>query len=157
MNQLIGAVRSTVKSLDHHLTPRFHDYNDNLNKTTQDKIVDVAACTFVLLAGVVSFLAFPQLTLAGFALGHVFRHTIRREIAGLCNTFLKVNLVAKAILGVAAFASWPYLYLAVPPLVGCYISWQANDRSANDNSFFSPPNARANFAGETSERRPQAV
>ncbi len=138
MHYIKDATASTVKFLDHHLTPRFHSYHDNLNSTTAQKVADIAACTFVMLAGVVSFVAFPQLTLAGSVLGLVFRNQLRDGVAALWNTFQKVNIVAKAIILVVAFASWPYLYLAVPPIIGCYVGWQALDRSADDNHFLHP-------------------
>ncbi len=136
MHYVKDATVSTIKFLDNHLTPRFN--YDNLNRTTAQKVIDVAACTFVMFAGVVSFIAFPQLTLAGFVLGHIFRHQLREGVAGLWNTFQKVNIVAKAIILVVAFASWPYLYLAVPPIIGCYVGWQTSDRSADDNYFLHP-------------------
>ncbi len=75
MHYVKDATVSTIKFLDNHLTPRFN--YDNLNRTTAQKVIDVAACTFVMFAGVVSFIAFPQLTLAGFVFGHIFRHQLR--------------------------------------------------------------------------------
>lgn len=134
------AIRNVIDEVGYQIFPRFNgDRESRKDMNLQMRIVEIAVNCFIGLSGVISFLAFPELTIAGFIVGHIFRDHIRQSMADLFNTFLKVDLISKFILGLFTFVSWPYLYLLSPVIIGSYIGWETNDQHDCREWYLFPP------------------
>ncbi|NGX58192.1 MAG: hypothetical protein K940chlam3_01097 [Chlamydiae bacterium] len=131
---------NTCSIVNHNLFFRFND-DPTLRggMSVTERVAEIAVNTFVVGFGVISFLAFPELTLIGFIAGHTFRHLVREGTGELWHTFTSVDLISKSIIGLFAFISWPYLYLMTPVLIGSYLGWSANERCTTDNSYLHIP------------------
>jgi len=130
-----------LKYVANQLPPRFSP-QFNPNHTAVRKTCYMAGNIFILGAGSISFLAFPQYTLVGFVAGAAMKDKVRHVIVTNWKIMKTVSLVCKAVLFLFAFVSWPYLYLGLPIFIGSFMAFHAISNRNGTKSYFSPSTNR---------------
>jgi len=124
-------MRAAAGFLYENAVPHINLDEDKKVKTEQ-KVWEVFKTVVATIGLALSFVVFPELTVIGFCAGIFFSDPIRELASRIAGIWEKVNFPLKAIGFIGAGLQWPILILAVPYLLGSYISWQVFDRNASD-------------------------
>jgi len=146
MDSFYSRINEAPYFINDYCMPSFDHKNVDLRNelTPKQMMVHVALKVVKITACVALFCMAPVHFGIGFIVGLIARDHIRLIANKVANFFEKANIPGKALMITGGFLLWPPLlgvsYFILPPFIGSYVAWSADEKSLREGYFDLPPN-----------------